>query len=74
VAAELDASSALRDALEGVGVPATWLRDPEEVAQIVAAKQQQDQAALRTQQVANAGQAAESLGRAVQSFQGAQAA
>lgn len=74
VAAEFDASTALREALEGVGVPATWLRDPEEVAQIVANKQAQQAAEMRTQQIANAGQAAESLGRAVQSFQGAQAA
>lgn len=73
VAAEMNATVALRDALNGVGVPAIWMRDPQEAAQIVQAKQQQQDAALRTQQVANAGQAAESLGRAVQSFQGAPA-
>jgi hypothetical protein len=70
VAAELNVSDALRDALTGVGVPATWLRDPEQVAAIVQAKQQQDAAALRTQQIQNAGNAAESLGNAVKSFQG----
>jgi hypothetical protein len=74
VTAELDASAALRDALTGVGVPATWQRDPDEAAAIVQQRQQQQEAALRTQQIANAGQAAESLGRAVQSFQGAPAA
>ncbi len=72
-AAELDTQSALRDALEGVGVPATWLRDPDEVAQIIQAKQQQQQAALMTQQVTNAAQAGESLGRAAQTLQGANA-
>jgi hypothetical protein len=73
VAAAMDPTVALRDALNGIGVPAIWMRDPQEAAQIVQAKQQQQDAALRTQQVANAGQAAESLGRAVQSFQGASA-
>jgi hypothetical protein len=71
VAAELNVSDALRDALTGVGVPATWMRDPEEVAQINAAKQQQQEQALRTQQIMNAGAAAKSLGDAVSSFQGA---
>ncbi len=73
VAAELDVGAALRDALTGIGVPATWQRDPDEVAQIVQQKQMEQQAALRTQQIANAGQAAESLGNAVKSFQGAPA-
>lgn len=70
VGAELNASDALRDALTGVGVPATWLRDPEEVAQITAAKQEQQNQALRTQQIEHAGNAAQSLGAAVKSFQG----
>lgn len=74
VAAEFDAATSLRDALEGIGVPATWLRDPQEVAQMVADKQAQQAAALRTQQIANAGQAAQSLGEAVKTFQDAQAA
>jgi hypothetical protein len=73
VGAELNASDALRDALTGVGVPATWLRDPEEVAQIAQAKQQQQNQALRTQQIQNAGNAAQSMGAAVKSFQGAPA-
>lgn len=73
VAAELNASEALRDALTGVGVPATWMRDPEEVAQITQAKQEQQAQALRTQQIQNAGNAAQSLGNAVKTFQGAPA-
>jgi hypothetical protein len=74
VAAEFDVSTALRDALEGVGVPVIWLRDPEEVAQIVANKQAEQAAELRTQQIANAGQAAQSLGQAVKTFQDTSAA
>lgn len=71
VGAEVDASSALRDALTGIGVPATWMRDPAQAAAIVAQKQEQQDAVLRTQQITNAGLAAESVGRAVKSFQGA---
>ena len=73
VGAELNASDALRDALTGIGVPATWLQDPEVVAQIAQAKQQQQEQALRTQQIQNAGNAAQSLGQAVKTFQGAPA-
>jgi hypothetical protein len=74
VAAELDAAAALRDALNGIGIPAGWLRDPAQVAQMVQAKQAQDAASLRTQQIANAGQAAQSMGDAVNSFRQANAA
>ena len=69
VVAELNVSDALRDALTGVGVPATWLRDPAEVAQITQAKAEQQAAALRTQQIQSAGDAAQSMGAAVKSFQ-----
>lgn len=70
VAAELDVMAALRDALTGIGAPATWLRDEDAVQQIVAAKQQEQQSALQTQQIQNAGNAAQSLGQAVKTFQG----
>jgi hypothetical protein len=73
VAAELDAAAALRDALTGIGVPATWLRDPDQVAQMVQAKQDEQAQTLRTQQIAQAGQAAQSVGEAVKTFQGAPA-
>jgi hypothetical protein len=68
--ADLDARFALRDALTGVGCPQTWLRDKAQADEIVKQKQDQQANDVRTQQVANAGQAAESLGRAVQSFNG----
>ncbi|HEY1900780.1 MAG TPA: portal protein [Steroidobacteraceae bacterium] len=70
VAAELDVMVALRDALTGIGVPATWLRDEDAVDQIVQEKQQAQQSALQTQQIQNAGNAAQSLGQAVKTFQG----
>lgn len=70
---ELDVSVAFRDALEGVGVYATWLRDPEEVAALQQKDQQQQATALATAQVNQAAQAGESLGRAAQALGGAQA-
>jgi hypothetical protein len=72
VAAWLDVSTALRDAFEGIGVPATWTRDAQEFAQLQAKQQQQRQqaAALQTQQIQNAGNAAQAVGEAVKSFQG----
>lgn len=69
-AATLNATTALRDALTGIATPATWLRDPDEVAQIAAQKQQQAAAALATQQITHAAQAGESLGRAAQALGG----
>jgi hypothetical protein len=68
--AVVDAAEALRDALDGIGVPAEWTRDPDEVAQIQAQHQQQQAAALATQQVQNAANAGESLGRAAQALGG----
>lgn len=66
----VDAARALRDALDGIGVPATWMRDPKEAAALIAKHQQQQAAALATQQVNNAAQAGESLGRAAQTLGG----
>lgn len=71
---EFDAATALRDALYGVGSPATWLRDPQQVEQMVQAKQAQDASALRTQQIQNAGNAAQSMGDAINTFRQANAA
>ena len=69
VADQVDPVTAIRDTLAGIGVPATWMRDPEVAAQISAQKQEQAAAAQRTAQIANAGAAAKSLGDAVASFQ-----
>jgi Bacteriophage head to tail connecting protein len=67
---EVDAAAALRDALEGIDVPETWMRDPEQAAELAQEQQQQQATALRTQQIQNAGSAAQSLGEAVKTFQG----
>lgn len=69
-AAELDIMPALRDALTGIGVPATWLRDEDQVDAIVQQKSQEQQSALQTQQIQNAGNAAQAMGQAVKTFQG----
>ena len=70
LAFELNGSEALRDALDGIGVPPTWMNDPEVVAQMRAQKQQQDQTTMRTAQINQAAQAGESLGRAAQTLGG----
>lgn len=67
---QMNAVTALRDALDGIGVPAAWMRGEDEAAAISQQKQQQAAATMRTQQVTNAAQAAESLGRASQAMGG----
>lgn len=69
VADQADPVAAIRDALAGIGVPTTWMRDPEVAAQISQQKAEQAAAVQRTQQIANAGAAAKSLGDAVSTFQ-----
>lgn len=56
VTAMIDARAALRQSLEGMGVPAAWMRSDEDMAQIEA---EQQQAALAQQAIALAGQAGE---------------
>ena len=68
VAALIDAKTALRDALMGAGVPATWTRTDPEMNEIL---QKQAQAANAQQALANmkaAGDAATSMGTAAQSL------
>lgn len=69
----VDATTALRDALEAIETPETWITDLDQVNKMKAAKQQQDQATLRTQQVSQAAQAVQSLGGAAQQIGGSQA-
>lgn len=68
---QMDAVTAMRDALEGIGVPQTWMRDEDQAQALAQAHQQQQAMALRTAQVNNAAQAGESLGRAAQALGGA---
>jgi hypothetical protein len=62
-ASMIDARQALRDSLEGMGVPAAWMRSNEEMDEIAA---EQQEAAMAQQAIALAGQAgdaAEKIGR-----------
>lgn len=74
VAMVIDAKVALRDALNGIGVPATWMRNEDVVDQMVkkAAEQAQAQQTLAAMQQ-GAG-AAKDLGAAQESFAAAQSA
>lgn len=67
----MDARKALRDALEGIGTPAKWLRDEKDVEAFAEQQQAQQQAQQLTQQVASASEAGKSLGEAQQALAGA---
>ena len=64
-----DASIALRDSLEGIGVPAKWLRDEDVVDSMVAAEKQKQSAQQYIQTLAAGGQAAEQIGKGAQAVQ-----
>lgn len=64
-----DATIALRDTLEGIGVPAKWLRDEDVVMDMVEQEKQQQQAQQFVQQLAAGGQAAEQIGKGAQAVQ-----
>lgn len=69
--ATLDARKALRDALDGIGTPAAWLREEEEVEALAEQQQQAQQAAQMAQQVGGAAQVAEQVGKAGQALEAA---
>ncbi len=72
VTADVDIRTAFRDALEGFGVPAKWMRSESDAQQVINQQQQQDQVQQATEQVqqganvmqniAAAAQAAEAIG------------
>lgn len=64
-----DATIALRDTLEGIGVPAKWLRDEDVVEGMIEQEKQQAQAQQFVQQLAAGGQAAEQIGKGAQAVQ-----
>jgi len=64
----LDAQAALRDALNGIGTPAKWLRTEDAMQQITDQHAAQQQAEQITQNMAAAGTAAAQLGQAQQSL------
>lgn len=67
-AAMLNAQEALRDALRGVGVPATWVRSPDEMAAIQAQHAQQQQADQLLAGLGKSAAVAKDLGQAAASF------
>lgn len=69
----LKAPLAIRDALEGIGVPAVWTRDENEVAEMEKARQAQAAMASTLQGIDVAAGAADKLGSAVKNFAGARA-
>lgn len=64
--ADFDADTALRDAWDGTGAPATWLRTKEEADQIKTQSRQQQQAAQAAQQLGNVAEAGGKAAVAVQ--------
>lgn len=68
----VDARAALRDALKGVGAPATWLRDDQDVEQRMAAQQQRQQQAEMMATMEQGGKAAAAVGKAASEMNKAQ--
>jgi hypothetical protein len=67
-----DAKTALRESLEGIGVPAKWINSEEEVAQAAAAQEEQAQAQQQLEQIAKGGEIAKQYAEAGQAMQGLQ--
>lgn len=67
-AAMLNAQEALRDALRGVGVPATWIRSKDEMASIQEQHAQQQQADQLLAGLGKSAAVAKDLGQAAASF------
>ncbi|ALQ01483.1 portal protein [Pseudomonas brassicacearum] len=67
-----DAKTALRDSLEGIGVPAKWVNSVEDTEQAVAAQEEQVQAQQQLQQIAQGGEIAKQYAEAGQAMQGLQ--
>lgn len=74
VLAILDARTGARDALDGIGIPADWTRDDDQVDQLNQAKQQQEQMAAALSGAGAASEVANNLGSAAKNFAGAMAA
>lgn len=69
--ATLDARKSLREALEGIGTPAAWLRDEDEVEALAEQQAQAQQEAQMAQQMGGAAQVAEQVGKADQALNAA---
>lgn len=66
----VDAKQALREVLEGIGVPATWMRDKEEVDAAVEAQKQELQAEQVLATMQQGADVAKTMGEANQTFGG----
>ena len=64
-----DASIALRDTLDGIGIPAKWLRDEDVVADMIEKEKQAQQAQQYIQTLAAGGEAAKQIGEGAQAVQ-----
>lgn len=62
----IDASKALRDVLEGIGVPASWTRSEDEITALAAQREQQQQTAELLAQMQAGANVAKTLGEAGQ--------
>ena len=67
----IDVPKALRDALDGIGVPATWTRSQMEMDAVMAAQREQQAQAQQMAILKQGAQTAESAGRAAQAFNAA---
>lgn len=66
----VDSKQALRDVLEGIGVPAKWINSKEDVDAAVEQQAQQQQAATALAAMQQGAEAAKTFGEAQQNFQG----
>lgn len=66
----IDSQKALRDVLDGIGIPAKWVRSEEDVQKIIQQQQQQAQAQQMLQGMQQGADVAKTLGEANQSFGG----
>jgi hypothetical protein len=67
----IDARKALRDALNGIGVPAKWMREEREVEAFAQEQQRQQQVQQGIDTAAGAGEAGKLMGEAAQSLEAA---
>jgi hypothetical protein len=64
----MDAPTALRDVLDGIGVPSKWVRDPQQKAEIDQAHAEQAQTQQLLSTLTQGGAAAEAVGRGAQAL------
>jgi hypothetical protein len=66
----LDTAEAIRDALHGIGTPASWMRDEREVEEMRQAAQEAEQTAATVQGVGQMAQVGQQVGAAAQALEG----